>query len=244
VTGSPAVRIDGAILDLDDTLYPQSAFLEHAWDVVADAAGSWDVPRHAARAALARAAAGGSDRGGIIDRAFAAWPDVDLRDLVAAFHDAVPERLEPYVEAVAALERLRERLPVALVSDGHVATQEKKLRALGLENAFDAVVWSDLWGRAFRKPHPLPFHLAAGRLGLPADRLVVIGDRPDKDIAGAIAAGMRTLRVRTGEYADVPDVPDTWKSAPDLTSAVGLVLPYVPISVTARRGRVLATPAG
>jgi putative hydrolase of the HAD superfamily len=32
-----------------------------------------------------------------------------------------------------------------------------------------------------------------------------VGDRPDKDVAGAAAAGMACIRVLTGEYAGLPD---------------------------------------
>ena len=37
----------------------------------------------------------------------------------------------------------------------------------------------------------------------------MVGDRPDKDIAGAKAVGMRTIRIRQGIYADQePTAPD------------------------------------
>lgn len=50
------------------------------------------------------------------------------------------------------------------------------------------------------KPQPALFEMACARLGVePADCLM-IGDRPDTDIAGAIAAGMRAALVRTGRF--------------------------------------------
>ena len=100
-----------------------------------------------------------------------------------------------------ALGALRERVPVALVTDGDPDIQRGKLAALGLEAAFDAVVLSDDLGREYRKPNAAPFAAALEQLGLPASGCVMIGDRPDKDVAGARAAGLRgTVRVRTGEY--------------------------------------------
>ena len=42
-----------------------------------------------------------------------------------------------------------------------------------------------------------------------ADEAIMIGDRPDKDIAGANAVGMHTVRIRQGIYADQePATPD------------------------------------
>jgi hypothetical protein len=39
-------------------------------------------------------------------------------------------------------------------------------------------------------------------------------------VAGAAAAGIRAVRVRTGEYADLPDHPLTWATADDLPGAL------------------------
>jgi HAD superfamily hydrolase (TIGR01450 family) len=50
------------------------------------------------------------------------------------------------------------------------------------------------------KPEPLLYELAADRLGLPVDRCIMIGDRPDTDIAGAARLGMKTVLVRTGRF--------------------------------------------
>ncbi|MES9913495.1 MAG: HAD-IIA family hydrolase [Candidatus Sedimenticola sp. 4PFRAG1] len=51
------------------------------------------------------------------------------------------------------------------------------------------------------KPEPLMFTLALERLGMSAGECLMIGDRPDTDIAGAAAVGMRTAMVRTGRFA-------------------------------------------
>jgi phospholysine phosphohistidine inorganic pyrophosphate phosphatase len=50
------------------------------------------------------------------------------------------------------------------------------------------------------KPSPDFFRLAAASLGLPAEEVTVIGDDVEADVAGAQAAGMRGVLVRTGKY--------------------------------------------
>jgi HAD superfamily hydrolase (TIGR01509 family) len=128
---------------------------------------------------------------------------------VAAFRAFAPYRLAPYPGAVEALSALRRLVPVACVTDGDPGIQRAKLRALRLEDAFDAVVISDELGREYRKPHPAPFLRALDLLGVPASAAVHVGDRPEKDVAGPAAAGMAgAVRVRQGEYAEVPDDPD------------------------------------
>lgn len=51
------------------------------------------------------------------------------------------------------------------------------------------------------KPEPLLYRMALARLGVPADGTVMVGDRPDTDITGAVRLGMRTALVRTGRFA-------------------------------------------
>ncbi len=52
------------------------------------------------------------------------------------------------------------------------------------------------------KPSPDFFGLAAQSLNLDNQRIVVVGDDVDTDIAGAAAAGMRGVLVRTGKFRE------------------------------------------
>lgn len=56
------------------------------------------------------------------------------------------------------------------------------------------------------KPEPLLYRMALDRLDVEAGECVMVGDRPDTDIAGAQRLGMRTALVRTGRFAPG----DTW----------------------------------
>lgn len=51
------------------------------------------------------------------------------------------------------------------------------------------------------KPHPLLYRMASRQMGLAPEDCVMVGDRPDTDIAGAAALGMRTALVRSGRFA-------------------------------------------
>jgi len=50
------------------------------------------------------------------------------------------------------------------------------------------------------KPQPLLYQMAMAQLGCEAQHCLMIGDRPDTDIAGAAALGMRTALVRSGRF--------------------------------------------
>ncbi|MBI1758896.1 MAG: HAD family hydrolase [Actinobacteria bacterium] len=226
--GSPPA---GVVLDLDDTLYPQLAYLDGAAAAVGAAAAAAGLAGDAVLAALRAELAAGSDRGGTIDRALAACgvPDTVatavLPGLVAAFVGYRPRRLPAYPGVRDALAALRGRYPLACLTDGNPAVQRAKLAATGLAGAFDAVVITDeLGGRCTRKPNPAGPRRIAAMLGVPVTDLVVVGDRPARDVAVAVAVGARSIRVRTGEYAAAADDPMATVLVPDLVTAAVLLL--------------------
>lgn len=64
------------------------------------------------------------------------------------------------------------------------------------------------------KPGPAIFEMALRRLGTPAERTVMVGDRLDTDIVGARRAGLRTILVLTG--IDSAEAAAGAETAPDL----------------------------
>ncbi len=219
------------MVDLDDTLFPQSAYLEGAVAAVAGAAAARGLDGAAVRAALATEIAAGSDRGGTIDRALLAVgvPAAAVRDhvpaLVAAFAGHRPAALPLYPGTAEALDALAAVLPLACLTDGEPGIQAAKLAATGLDRRLPVVVVTDaLGGRQLRKPHPAGLVEAARQLGVPASTLLVIGDRPAKDVAVAAAVGARAVRVRQGEHARVPDEPAAWAVTGSFPEAAALVL--------------------
>lgn len=221
----------GVVVDLDDTLYPQADYLAAAAAAVGVAAGQAGLDGAAVHAALRVELAAGSDAGGTIDRALLAVgvPPSEavalVPPLVAAFTRHTPPRLWPYPGVQEALGALAAAAPLACLTDGNPAIQATKLAATGLDRLLPVVVVTDaLGGRRVRKPHPAGLLAVAGRLGLPPERLLVIGDRPGKDVAVAAAVGARAIRIRQGEYADAPDVPRAEAVAESFPAAAEVAL--------------------
>ncbi|WP_328478223.1 HAD family hydrolase [Actinoplanes sp. NBC_00393] len=222
----------GIVIDLDDTLFPQASYLYGASRAVGRAGATHGLDPIRLAHAVRRQLVAGSDRGGTIDRALAAYglPTDEAAELVptlvAAFTGYRPRRLPLYPGAADALAALAAHYPIACLTDGNPLIQRAKLAATGLTNAFITIVITDeLGGRAARKPHPGGLRHAATTLGIDPAELVVIGDRPGKDMAVAVALGARSIRVQTGEYAQSPDEPHATVIVPDLTTAAGLLIP-------------------
>ncbi|WP_121175188.1 HAD family hydrolase [Streptomyces sp. 1114.5] len=86
---------------------------------------------------------------------------------------------------------------VGVLTNGASDIQRAKLSAAKILDHVDAVCISE--ETRARKPDPEAFRTAAARCGfmLPADAWMV-GDNPETDIAGASAAGLRTVWVSAG----------------------------------------------
>jgi putative hydrolase of the HAD superfamily len=120
---------------------------------------------------------------------------------------------------VTALRRLRALgWKVGVVTNGE-STQRKKMEATYLENECDAVCVSEELG--CRKPDIRIFEAAADLCGLPLDGWM-IGDSPEADIAGGIAAGLRTVWMSRGRvWNDSSHAPEfTVSSIPEAAEII------------------------
>ena len=76
---------------------------------------------------------------------------------------------------------------IGILSNGFTRVQHCKLQTSGLDSLVDAVVLSDDAGVA--KPDRRIFEYARQKAGVSPGSCLMVGDNPDTDIAGALAAG-------------------------------------------------------
>ena len=108
-------------------------------------------------------------------------------------------------EVTAGLTRLRAAgWLLGIVTNGMTVVQHGKIDHVGLREYVDVVIDSE--GAGYRKPDRRIFELAAAKLGVelgPAGWMV--GDMLDKDVAGGIAAGLRTIWLPHGREIGAAD---------------------------------------
>jgi putative hydrolase of the HAD superfamily len=111
-------------------------------------------------------------------------------------------RLYPHVREV--LDVLRERYPLAVVTDAQRPYARAELHKVGLLDYFDPIVVSG------DQPDRRLFQLALDGLGVAAEHALYVGDDMHRDIFGAREAGMRTVMVSSdqGAAAYLDCVPD------------------------------------
>ncbi|POX39830.1 hydrolase [Streptomyces sp. Ru73] len=95
---------------------------------------------------------------------------------------------ELFPDTLPVLELLAADYRHAVLSNSSVHNQDRKLRVLGVRDRFEALVCAADLGVA--KPAPGAFHAACEALGLPPAEVAYVGDQPDIDAGGAVAAGL------------------------------------------------------
>ena len=114
--------------------------------------------------------------------------------------------LYPHVREV--LDVLRERYPLALVTDAQSAYARGELHKVGLLDYFDPIIVSGDHG--FRKPDRRLFQLALDGMAVAAQNALYVGNDMYRDIFGAREAGLATVMFDSDQgtkvYLDcVPD---------------------------------------
>ena len=129
------------------------------------------------------------------------------------------------------LETLRKTHTLALLTDGYLPAQRLKVQALGIEDYFKAIVYTEQLGRAFWKPSPVGFERLAEELDVDPAQMVYVGDNEAKDFIGPNRLGMLTVQLRraarlhtAGTHADSLASPQI--SIRDITELPNILVRY------------------
>ncbi len=197
--------IQAVIFDLDNTLLDFMTMKRRAVDAAVDAMidAGLELPKDVARERIFAI----YDREGIeYQRVFDAFLQaetgcVDYRVLasgIVAYRRAREALLVLYPHVTLTLVELVKRgLRLAVVSDAPRLEAWLRVCYLRVHHLFDHVVTFDDTGE--RKPSPAPFVRALSLLGVEPDEALMVGDWPERDMAGAKAVGIRTVFARYGD---------------------------------------------
>lgn len=208
------------VFDLDDTLYLERDYVCSGFRAV----GGWLWTEHGvsgfADTAWRYFEAG--IRGKIFDASVAELgmtpsPGL-LKALVDVYRHHAPEiTLQP--DAAAWLAAPPPQMSLALLTDGPVESQSRKIAALGLEaTPLWPQVLNDEWGSEYRKPHQRGFRHIEHVHAVAGHDCMYVGDNAAKDFLAPRALGWRTVQiVRPG--AIHPGPPPTADHAADAVIA-------------------------
>jgi putative hydrolase of the HAD superfamily len=205
------VKLDGIVLDLDDTIYDTTGLLLPAADrravqAMRDAGLTMDEAAACARLVQLRAAGHPAP---IAELAREAAADERCATIGAeAWFVYEPPEMTLTDDVQRALADLASIAPLVLLTAGNPATQRKKAERLGLASRFAELRFAD-FRDAGGKTAALASIIADHRWT--ASRVVMAGDRPDGDVRAGNRNGCLTVLVRRpgAEFANVaPAEPD------------------------------------
>ena len=208
-------KYQAVVFDLDDTLFPESEYVLsglHAASLHIEK--QLGIPAEKAFSEMREIFHHG-DRSHIFDE----WlllhnqnSPQNVTELIRVYREHDPV-IQPFPDVPPLLQALKKNHKLALLSDGFLSVQKKKLAALDLSNYFDVVIFSDEWGRDAWKPNPATFRMLAEKLNVNGRDAIYVADNPLKDFKGARSAGMDTIRFRYsgGVYAKELAVDKTYE---------------------------------
>lgn len=192
----PRPSISTVLFDLDDTL---SEYNQDGEAVLGEAFAATGVGRFCSEDELWTCAddvGSAEDDHDFLRRVFRIAADrhggpVEAADSLARTYEAAVDHSDVSFRpgAERALSHARDLGPVGLVTNGTRRTQEVKLDALGIDDAFGTLVYAG--DDTAPKPSRKPFDDALSSLGTTPEESLYVGNSLKHDVAGAQGAGMR-----------------------------------------------------
>lgn len=186
------------VFDLDDTLFLERDYVRSGFDAISVWAREQFRIEDFGDRAWARFERG--ERGNIFDAVLReAGHDVDpivMKQLVGVYRTHDPA-IALTTDSAEVIELLRvRRTTMAVVTDGPLASQRAKVRALDVD-AWSAVsIFTEELGEGFTKPHPRAFEQVELFTGDVGAACAYVADNPQKDFGAPRALGWCTIRVR------------------------------------------------
>ncbi|MGW7368147.1 HAD family hydrolase [Streptomyces sp. NPDC054841] len=109
-----------------------------------------------------------------------------------------------FPDALPVLDLLAADFRHGVLSNSSIHNQHRKLTELGVRDRFEAVVCAAELGIA--KPEAAAFHAACDALGLAPQDVAYVGDQPDIDAGGAVAAGLTGIWLDRGGLGGRPEL--------------------------------------
>ncbi|MFH1716800.1 MAG: HAD family hydrolase [Planctomycetota bacterium] len=177
--------ITTVVFDLDDTLYDEIQYCKSGFAAVAEyLAGQPKMPP----ADRIFAALWGQFKignrtmtfNGALDELEVSYDEDRIRELVNVYRNHVP-RIKLPEDSRKVLCELKARYTLALLTDGFLPGQQLKVQALGIEEYFKSIVYTELLGRECWKPSPAGFEKLTETLGARPENMVYVADNGKKD---------------------------------------------------------------
>lgn len=183
------------VFDLDDTLYLEIDYVYSGFSAVANYLHSMtniesdDILNFMKEAFR-------QDSSFVFDRTLRHFKlqHLDVQNLIAHYRHHQP-KISIQTTTFQLLSELRQKVKLAIVSDGYLIVQKNKIASLDLSTLFDSIVLTDQWGQDFWKPHRKAFDYLMESFNLKSEEILYVGDNPSKDFIFGKTVGIYTVQL-------------------------------------------------
>jgi len=124
----------------------------------------------------------------------AADSDKLITDLIEVYRNHVPKITLP-ADSRDVLDQLTGKYTLAMITDGFLPAQKLKVQALGIENYFKCIIYTEALGREFWKPSPAGFKKIMQILNTEPKNIVYLADNEKKDFIAPNKLGFLTVQL-------------------------------------------------
>ena len=198
--------IEVIVFDVDDTLFPEHEFVESGFQAVSNWLEAeyslpgffevgWQFFREGKRNNIFNLT---------LEKLKFKYESGLIQELLQIYRQHKPT-ITLHEDAKWAINYFKKSHQLGIITDGYLRTQQNKVEALKIEPIFDAIVYSDLYGRENWKPSPVPYQKIMSTLSCSGKECVYIADNPNKDFITAKKLGWLTVHIcrEGGEYAKI-----------------------------------------
>jgi len=108
-----------------------------------------------------------------------------------------------YEYVLPTLKKLKNSsIKIGIITNGIASVQKNKVVALGLENYFNVIIYTDQLGKKFWKPSVIPFEIALELLEVEPYEVGYVGDDISKDFFAPNLIGMLSIQVKKDATLD------------------------------------------
>ncbi len=187
------------VFDLDDTLYDEIEYCRSGFAAVSEfLAYMLDAPPsdRIFAALWEQFSAGNHTRtfNTALDELAIGCDGKRVLELVKVYRNHVPKITLPE-DSRAILVELSTKYTLALLTDGFLPAQRFKVQALGIEDYFESIVYTEELGREFWKPSPAGFERIMQDLNARPENIVYIADNENKDFIAPNRLGFSTVQL-------------------------------------------------
>jgi len=191
--------ITTVVFDLDDTLYDEIEYCRSGFASAAEFIANLPKapPAPDIFDALWRQFTTGSRKNTFntaLDELGIRYNDGLIQELVKVYRDHVPKITLP-ADSRDVLVELRDKYTLALLTDGFLPAQQLKVKALGIEEYFKCIIYTEQLGRDCWKPSPIGFEKLLKTLNTKAETVAYVADNEKKDFIGPNKLGILTIQI-------------------------------------------------